>query len=116
MVNNTALTDIQNGHTQASNGSFFGYEKNVTIIETGDQCPGLEHHKQIDGPFLYDKATQGLILSAYFYGYTATQVKLERFFFYFLKKQITRIEVYFLKLLGGWLSKMLKLIYTFFIF
>jgi hypothetical protein len=83
MVNNTALTDIQNGHTQraTNRSSLLGYEKNVTIIETGDQCPGLKHRKQIDGPFMYDKATQGLILSAYFYGYMSTQVILDLWFF-----------------------------------
>jgi hypothetical protein len=74
MVNNTAL-GLQSHSTEhiGKNQSIFSITKSPIEIEA-NQCPGSVHHKAIDGPFLYDKATQGLILSAYFWGYTATQV------------------------------------------
>jgi ACS family sodium-dependent inorganic phosphate cotransporter len=77
MVNNTALAEIQKSQTQVTNASFLSNVANVTVASTVDQCPGLEHHDSTDGPFAYDKPTQGLILSSYFFGYTSTQVILD---------------------------------------
>ncbi|CAF0884887.1 unnamed protein product [Brachionus calyciflorus] len=69
MVNNTALNSMQ--HTNL-NVSFF---HNETLPEKPSECPAaVKHHKSLDGPFAWNKGTQGIILSAYFYGYLITQL------------------------------------------
>ncbi|CAF0884906.1 unnamed protein product [Brachionus calyciflorus] len=76
MINNTALKMSHSENhalTQKINDNF-------TILknksESSLQCPAsLSHSKtKYDGPFVWEKSTQGLVLSAYFYGYIITQI------------------------------------------
>jgi hypothetical protein len=115
MVNNTALSELSHSSSNSS-------ENNATSILTGnqtnavsnDQCPTLKH-SSIDGPFLYDKSTQGLILSSYFYGYTVTQVEFWIKCRFMYKSSNLVYYLFKLKLLGGFLSKHSFLCTTFYI-
>lgn len=69
MVNNTAIS--------SSSSSSLLTSVSINNSKTVDpHCPAAstskEHHS--DGPFIWDKSIQGLILSSYFYGYFLTQI------------------------------------------
>ena len=67
MTNHTALQELQ-GTNKTS------ILTNSSISLRGDECPNKISSKKFDGTFVWTKQTQGFILSAYFYGYLATQV------------------------------------------
>ncbi|XP_002734661.1 sialin-like [Saccoglossus kowalevskii] len=78
MVNNTAVKEIsQNEVYQYSNATSSG---NVTNLEIDniDECQVMQHSNSSrdknEGHFLWEKKTQGLLLSSFFYGYILTQI------------------------------------------
>lgn len=63
---------------------------NTSEIVIEDHCLFKQQKgsSSFDGPFIWNKNIQGLILSSYFYGYITTQVFFFIFFSYF--KQILK--------------------------
>ncbi|CAF0841673.1 unnamed protein product [Rotaria sordida] len=44
------------------------------IAHTNDSCPQTNNTNHIEGPFIWTKTMQGIILGAYFWGYIITQI------------------------------------------
>lgn len=76
MINNTRLEEISS--TDKSSIKMFNQfaQSNNTSELNQKQCAFAKQEKQDrkDGPFDFDKPTQGLILSSFFYGYLLTQM------------------------------------------
>ena len=68
MVNHTALDNSSSKYEEKF--TYLSHE-NATI-----QCKfqNSSSHQNPDGPFVWDKSIQELILSSYFYGYITSQV------------------------------------------
>ncbi|RNA04065.1 sialin-like [Brachionus plicatilis] len=69
MINNTALKNSRSQQTVLTD---------LSQNSSDHLCPSHIYNAKIkhDGPFAWRKSTQGLILSAYFYGYIITQIKI----------------------------------------
>ena len=68
MVNHTALDN--------SSTKYLNYEVKLNNAPNATQCKfqNSSSHENPDGPFIWDKPIQELILSSYFYGYITSQV------------------------------------------
>jgi hypothetical protein len=72
MVNHTALQNSSSKYEEK-------YEEKFPHLSSGNstiQCKfqNSSSHENPDGPFIWDKSIQELILSSYFYGYITSQV------------------------------------------
>jgi hypothetical protein len=92
MVNNTAVKEmaemeklkaashlLKSGHMEAVSNLTTDVFTNLSLssfVVAEDKCYFKEvaKGKSLDGKFIWDKKTQGLIMSSYFYGYITTQV------------------------------------------
>lgn len=85
MVNNTAIKQLNEVSAEIDNNSFSNIS-NIKNTNNSEICYFKEKigDKKLDGSFLWTKDIQGLILSAYFYGYILLEVifKLQVFFSY----------------------------------
>jgi hypothetical protein len=68
MVNHTAIDN--------SSTKYHNYEEKLNNVANVTQCKfqNSSSHENPDGPFIWDKSIQELILSSYFYGYITSQV------------------------------------------
>ena len=68
MVNHTALNNLSS--------KYFDYDEELKNLANATQCKfqNSSSHQNPDGPFVWDKSIQELILSSYFYGYITSQV------------------------------------------
>lgn len=83
MVNSTALLEIENITATSSEMSYRSNQTTTTKVIRWLFLSLKKFQNQImilaviqDGKFIWSKADQGLILSAYFYGYLLTQVSI----------------------------------------
>jgi hypothetical protein len=77
MVNNTAVkAQQQSAALNYTERSLYGNSSVTENAQHLDSCMFKEaaKGKAFDGEFIWTKPVQGLILSAYFYGYVTTQV------------------------------------------
>lgn len=75
MVNHTW---IENRHVSPLQSKIVS---NFTEDSNDKTCHLAEKNSTLtDGPFLWPKKTQGMVLSAFFYGYFFTQVNFSNFF------------------------------------
>jgi ACS family sodium-dependent inorganic phosphate cotransporter-like MFS transporter 5 len=68
MVNNTAIAG------QSGSLMIGSLNETSSSISTGECSSTVKSHHSMDGPFAWSKSIQGVLLSAYFYGYLITQI------------------------------------------
>ncbi|KAK7093072.1 hypothetical protein V1264_008725 [Littorina saxatilis] len=73
-------------------------------LQGGQHCdivesPSAGHEEKEDGPFVWDKATQGLLLGAVYWGYMVAQVIAAYFIYFFGPRRVCMVSVFIMSAL-----------------